>query len=814
MRTLLLPLLAIGACFVPTLLSAQKINTTITGKITDPQQHPVSAATVALTKGDQTVKLAISENDGSYRVTGLFDPGAYTLTVTIVGMQKAERTVSVDPAKKEILLPVIVLEPQSRALKEVAVAAKKNYIEQKIDRTVVNADVLISNAGTSALEVLEKAPGVMVDANGAISLKGAKGVAIYIDDKPSYLSGIDLQNYLRSLPASLISQLEIMSNPPARYDAAGNGGIINIKTIKRTTRGFNMGINLGTRVARYTLFNESMDLNYRINKVNLFANLAYGTRNSYNDINIFRRYKNEDGSTKGILDQQSFLHRMGYGFKAVAGADYYVSSNTTIGVRFDGLLRLPKEDKTSNGTIFGQHGAPDSAIISGNQESGRFRNGGINLNFRHEFRKDGPTLDANADYLNYDVRGNQHFGNRVYVKDQFYAADSLTGVTPTTINIFTANINYSHPLKGNWNLATGAKYSATNTSNAASYFNIVGAQSYPDFDKTNHFLYKESIKAAYINANKEFGRLAVQVGLRLENTEVHGHQLGNEQKRDSSFARNYTNLFPTLFLLYKLDSLEHHQMKFNFGRRIDRPYYQDMNPFISPFDKYTYYVGNPYLQPSFSSRFELSYIFRNWLTISAGYTKAKDEVNETIEITDNKYYSKPGNIGETTLLNLGIDASGSPYSWLSLQASGQLNFVHAVSDFYTGRLDTRSSYVHVQGLAQFKLKKDWQLQLDGYYQSKLTSAQFVIAGRGRVNLGVAKKLSQAATIKLSVNDVFFTNISKGAINNLHLADASFRTLSDSRAVQLALSIRLGKKIEGQKSERTTSADSEQNRVKY
>ncbi|NSL90983.1 TonB-dependent receptor [Chitinophaga sp. Mgbs1] len=813
MKPLLLTLLAICPYFAFLQANAQ---TRIAGKVTDEQQQPVSAATVALLRQGTAapVKLEVSEKDGSFIFEGQ-PAGTYSIIVTAIGMLKYETApFTTDSTGTPVTVPPVIMKKSDIALKEVAVTAQKKFVEQKIDRTVVNVDAVISNAGTSALDVLEKSPGVRVDQNGGISLKGQQGVTIYIDDKPSYLSGTDLQNFLRSMPASTLAQVEIMPNPPAKYDAAGNGGVINIKTAKRKIRGFNLGLNLSARVSKYSSSTNSFDFNYRNNMVNLFGNFGYGTRNNYNDIDIFRKYKNEDGSTRSIFTQNSYIHRLGGAYKGSFGADFYLSDKTTAGIIFNGLARYPKNRNSSTGTLYDAKNNPDSSVVSQNDEDGSFKYGGINLNLRHDFRKNGPSLLANFDYLTYGIDNDQTFSNQNFKSDgQLRSSDLLTGQLPSNIKIYAGKADYTHPLNDGWQLEAGAKTSYTKTSNAANYFNVIENISKPDYDKTNHFNYQENINAAYVNINKDFNRLSIQAGLRFESTSIKGHQLGNAIKSDSSFTRNYSNLFPTLFLLYKLDSLSNHQLKFNYGRRIDRPYYQDMNPFISPLDKFTYYVGNPYLQPSFSSKLELAYIFHNWLTASIGYSDTRDQVFETIEIVGNNYYSRPANIGRTTLTTIGLDASLAPTPWFSFQLSNELNFVHAKSDFYDGPLDTRSTYFYTQGLLQFKLKKNWTLQVDGTYQTRFTNAQFDLAGRGRVNAAVAKMISRKVSVKLSVSDIFFNNISQGTINNLRLTDATFRTLSDSRAAILTVSFRFGKAVEGQRKHNNSGADTEQNRVK-
>ncbi|WPQ62337.1 TonB-dependent receptor [Chitinophaga sancti] len=812
----LITLMAVSVMLLSLSTKAQLPVSKIIGKIVQADQQPVNAATISLLVAGNTqpVKFEVSATDGSFSFEDI-RPGIYTIVATAVGHLKYESApFTIDSSNNQTTLPVFIMSKADIELKEVAVTAKKSFIEQKIDRTVVNVDAMISNAGTTALEVLEKAPGVRVDPNGTISLKGQQGVTIFIDDKPSYLSGADLQNYLRSLPSSTLAQVEIMTNPPAKYDAAGNGGIINIKTVKKKIQGFNMGINLSPRFSKYTSVNNSLDFNYRHNKFNFFGNFAYGTRNNYNDISITRKYKNEDGSLKDIFTQDSYIRRKGYGVKATVGADFYASENTTLGITFDNMIRYPKNTNTSTGQIYDSKMILDSSVVSINNEDGKFKSHGVNFNIKHDFYKNGPSILANFDYLTYDINNDQIFSNKSYSPEGvFKSEDKLDGNLPTDIKIYSGKVDYSQTFKGDWKFEAGAKSSYTNTSNIANYFNTIGGITSPDYEKTNNFSYKENINAGYVNLNKDFNRLSVQLGLRLETTSSKGHQLGNLEKPDSAFARNYTNIFPTVFLMYSLDSLSDHQLKFNFGRRIDRPYYQDLNPFISPLDKFSYYTGNPYLQPSLSTKVELGYIFKNKLTATASYTNTKDQVFETIEIIDNTYYSRPGNIGKTKLYTLDLGAGLDPTPWFTFQINAQLNYFHSKGNFYTGLLDTKSTYLYTQGMAQFKLKKNWIIQLDGYYQTKMTNVQFELAARGRLNAAVAKVLSPKATLKFSVSDILFTNINKGTITNLQLTDAYFKTLSDSRAAILTLSLRFGKAVKGQRKHNSTGADTESNRVK-
>lgn len=816
MKLIVLAFLALWGIFVPNLVYAQTSLGKISGRIADATGKPVEATTVSLlsAKDSTLFKMELSDQSGNFVFEKLTDE-SYEIVVIFMGKkQYSSGVITIDEQHREVVLPGIILQDKSIQLQEVSITQKKAFVEHKIDRTVVNVDALISNAGTTALDVLEKSPGVRVDQNGVISLKGQQGIVIFIDDKPTYLSGADLEGYLRSLPSSSLDQIEIMTNPPAKYDAAGNAGVINIKTKKQRIKGFNTGINLSLGKSKYFRTNNSIDFNYRNNKFNLFGNLGYSTRNGFNDIDIFRRYKTEEGSTSSLFNQNPFIHKMGFGLNSILGADFYQSDKTTWGVVLNGVLRYPESRNTSTSNLFNAANQLDSFVVANNNEKGKFKNGGINLNYRHQFKKNGPDLTVDLDYIDYQNDNEQSFNNENYTAESILKSqDQLYGWLPSDIKIYSTKTDYTHPLEKNLKIAAGLKASYTRTDNIADYFYTINGNTRPDYDKTNHFNYKESINAAYLNLNKDFSRLSIQAGLRLENTSSNGHQLGNITKRDSSFNRNYTSLFPTLFLLYKLDSIANNQIRVNYGRRIDRPYYQDLNPFISPLDKFTYYVGNPYLQPSFSHKIELGYIFRNKITTSASYSDTRDQVNETIEIVNGTYYSRPANIGRTKVTSLSVDAGFDPTEWLSFQLYGELSRIRSKSNFYTGLLDTKGTYVYGQGMLQFKLEKGWSMQLDGYYQSKLTNAQFIIGSRGRLNAGVSKSLSPKATIKLSVSDIFYTNISQGIINNLYLTDATFRTLSDSRWAVLTLSLRFGKLISNQSRYETKGAENEKNRVK-
>ena len=272
-------------------------------------------------------------------------------------------------------------------------------------------------------------------------------------------------------------------------------------------------------------------------------------------------------------------------------------------------------------------------------------------------------------------------------------------------------------------------------------------------------------------------------------------------------------MFPTVYLLYKLDTTANHQVGLNYGRRIDRPYYQDLNPFLSPLDKFTYYVGNPFLKPSYTNSVELSHVYKSKYTTTLSYSNAKDDVGETIEIVDGIYYSRPANIGRKIVKSISFNGSFDPIGWLNVSLYTEVTNIKTTSDFYTGTLNSSGTYVYIGHTARLTLGKGWDGELSGNYRSRLVNAQFVLQSIWQANVAAQKKLSAKTTLKLSVNDLFYTKINKGTINNLANTEANWINRSDSRYLLLSLSYRFGKAFSTPKKHVGSGADEEKNRVK-
>ncbi|MGN6400979.1 MAG: outer membrane beta-barrel protein [Flavisolibacter sp.] len=812
LRTALVTTSLVFSCLV---VFAQNTGT-ISGKITDSLLRPLEGATILLVTDaeDVAVKSALSDDKGSFGVEKIIF-GTYKLIVSMTGFDKySGPAILLNEEKKNNNVGTIHLMHLSANLQSITVTSQRPPVERKIDRTVVNVDQMVSAAGSTAMDVLEKSPGVAVDNNGIISLKGKNGVTIFVDDKPTYLSGADLENYLRSLPASSVDQIELMTNPPAKYDAAGGGGVINIRLKRTKVKGFNGSLNTAYTQGVYAKTNNSFNFNYRNGKFNTFGTLTQNYATNFSDLTINRHFKKSDGSRDYDFLQSTYIKPSGLAFSAKVGADYYADEKNTFGIVLTGVTRKGKRDNDNSSRILNAAYQLDSTIVAHNTQDNSFHNGGVNLNFRRRASKNGPEFSVDADYIHYSTDNDQLFNNFTYLADNTLSEqDRLSGDLPAGIDIYSLKTDYTHPLENGWKIDAGAKSSQTKTDNVADYFATVDNVTKPDYDKTNHFLYKEIIHAAYINGSHEGKRWSMQLGLRTEHTISDGQQLGNAVKPDSAFKRTYTSLFPTAYLNYKLDSAGKHTLTLDYGRRINRPYYQDLNPFISPLDKFTYYVGNPFLQPAYTHNIQLSYGYRNRITVGFGYSSTLNNTNETIEIVNGTYYSRPGNIGKITNISGSVEGDLPLSKWLNFGFYTEVTNIHSQTNFYTGFLNTQGTFWFVQPNLRFTFPKGWTAQVDGVYQTDITSNQFILLERGRLNAGVSKKVSTSLTVRAAANDILYTNINRGIINNLANTEANWRNANDTRTVTIAIAYRFGKAIADLRRHNQNSAQQEQNRVK-
>jgi outer membrane receptor protein involved in Fe transport len=814
MKTILTALIAAGLCFAHTLAQAQQQSGKLSGMVLKPDHQPVIAATVTLLKAKDSLNVTttLTGVDGKFLLDKL-SAGEYFISISAVSFDKYFTSLIQLKEPLTINIPVITLHPSSTVLKGVNITAQKPLTEQLIDRTVVNVGAFISNTGENALEALQKVPGLMVDDNGAITYKGKTGVTVLIDDRPTYLSGDNLANYLRSVPASQLDKIELMNNPPAQYDASGNAGIINIRTKKNNQKGFNGSFNAAVGKAVYWRSNGSLALNYRVNKLNFFMNAGYSPGKTYRHLDVERYYFEPSGALQSSYTENAYFHQLTTNPNMRTGVDYHLSPKTILGVIIAAGTSKQHSNNPTSSIISDKTGAIDSTVLANNNSRYSFNNGSINLNYTHQYDSLGKSLSFDGSYLRYNNTRNQHFQNTTY--DNAGTVGALQNIidnTPTAINIYVAKSDYAMPLPHKMNLSVGIKASFVNTDNAANYFNVNGTDTTVDLNNTNHFIYRENVQAGYVSLNQNLKRFSWQLGLRTEHTDVSGHQLGNLRSSDSSFVQHYIDVFPTVYALYKIDSAGHHQLIASYGRRVDRPNYQDMNPFVTILDKYSTFQGNPFLRPQYSGNYQLNYNYKSLLTFSLAYSRISGYKVE------NDYQQGDIFVGGVINLKHASNKSASLNVNLNPVPAWMTNvYVSLINNSFSGQLTT--SYLNVSQTYfsgtwnnQFKLPRGWSVELNGFYNSPRMVGQFHQSRNWQIGAALQKRvMNNKGAIKLSARD-FFRTITGGEITSLAAMKAYYHNDFDNRSVTLGFSYNFGTVIKNQRKHDATGADAEAQRV--
>jgi iron complex outermembrane recepter protein len=788
----------------------------ITGTVVDGSTKIIESATITLlrAKDSSVAKMSVANKTGTYSFEDVPE-GRYLVAVTAAGHQKGfSEIVEINASHPAVVVKTIELVPLVKAIGGVIVTSKKPLIEQKIDRTIVNVEAAVTNVGSSALEVLEKSPGVTVDKDGNISLKGKQGVQVYIDGRPSYLSGADLANMLRSMSASQLEQIEIMTNPPARYDAAGNSGVINIKTKKNKQFGYNGSLTSGYTQGRYARFNESFNFNYRSGKINVFTNLNYNRNHRGEELYIQRNFRESDTKDiRSMFDQKSAMVNMGNFYSVKAGFDYNASKKTTLGVVLNGFDNPSTWISRTGSYIYDPAGELTDQTSAFTQNDEKWKNFSTNLNLRHVFDSTGQELTSDLDYIQYRSTSHQPLVSSYYdnAGNLKQAPDTLMGNLPQDITIYSGKIDYSLPLKKGAKFEAGIKASYVKTDNDASYDSLQNGQQVHDYNRSNHFVYQENVNAAYINYSRPLSKKwNGQFGLRLENTSAKGNQLTTGQQ----FKRNYTQLFPTAYLQYTAN--DKNQFVINYGRRINRPDYGDLNPFIHFLDRYTFEQGNPNLKPQFSHNIELSHTYKGFLTTTLNYSTTDDIIQQVIEQNENtnETFIKKANIASRKQIGLSVSAYKEITKWWS----GSIYF-NAYNNHFSGIVNNEYISIGLAGFLfqaqqQFKWGKGWGAEVSGFYRTKGLEGVIFIRPVAQVNAGFSKQvMNNKGSIRFNVRDIFAMGVFKG-YSKYSNVDAQFRDVNDSRAASVSFTWRFNKgKLKAGSSRKTNGASDEQNRVK-
>ena len=683
----------------------------------------------------------------------------------------------------------VLLKPKVVLMKEATVTGRTPPVERKRDRTIINVEASPVNTGSTVLEVLERSPGVTVDRNGGISLNGKPGVLVMIDDKLTYLAGEDLNNLLSSMNSSQVAKIELIFNPPARYDAAGNAGIINIKTKKNNNAGFNGSLTTSYAQGVYPKSNNSLVLNYKKGRINAFFNYSLNDVGYLTNLYAYRQYFDDNKNVIGILQQPSYFSGTVVNNTAKTGLDYSPSANTTVGFELTGVDIHRSGSNTGHANWLDAAGNLDSSILTKTTPVNSFKNGAINLNARQTLAKN-MELRMDLDYLHYQMLGTQRFDNQLLEPGGY---DSVfRSSIPTTIDIFSGKLDLETAVGGGVTLQAGVKFSSSHTDNAATYQNLENLQWVEDETRSNHFVYQENIQAAYVSIEGKYHRIGYQAGLRYESTAYTANQFGNSLQPDSTVTRNYGNFFPSGYLSYPIDSLQ--SLTLTVGRRTDRPPFQALNPFLYIINKYTYETGNPYLLPQYSWNFELTHQYGELFTTMLSYSRLSNYFSQLFlsDSTGTILFYSQGNVGTVNNFGASESVNVKPVPWWAVQAGAFFN--HKQFRGFNGNSYTSTiSQLTVNVNNQFSFGKGYLAELSGFYTTRARNdIQELLYPTGQASMGMGKAvLKKKGTVKISFRDIFYTDAMSG-LTSFPDASEYYKIKRDTRVVGLSFTYRFGK----------------------
>ena len=777
----------------------------IKGLITGENQEPVAFATLTLLKSQDSslVKATISKENGRFNFRSLATD-AYILRIQNLGYEDYLKPVNF--TGETLDLGTIGLVSGAEKLDEVTVVAEKPMVQVLADKTVFNVENTINATGTSAFELLRKAPGVIVDNNGGFIVEGKSGVQFFINGKLSFLQGEDLTNYLESLQATDIESVEIITQPSSKYDAAGNAGIINIVLKKDKSLGTNGSAVAGVTIGDFARYNSSITFNTRGRKANLYGTYSNRFGKSTSFINLLRQQSGTrfDARTTGLTDRNSNNIKLGY--------DLYASDKSTFGVILDGNFNNSFGESNSRTPIrpIG-NSQVDSVLIAENNTSNTSYNINGNLNYRYKDTL-GYLVNVDLDFGKYNsdreaFQPNSYFNG---TETELISENITEQITPIDIDIITFITDYEQNLlKGK--LALGVKFSYVDTDNVFDFYNLEGNEFVLDLEQSNQFLYTEKINAAYFNYNKRWKKWNLQFGLRMENTISDGRLLSAQDNDNARVERNYTDFFPSGGLTYQLN--RKNQFALTYSRRIQRPNYASLNPFEYKIDELSFSKGNPFLQPQYTDNIKFSHTFNYRLTTSISYSYVSDFfARVTVAEGDSRNFLTTLNVADQEIINLGISYPKQINEWWNLYLS-----VNAYSSSYTATspefLPVAQETLSLYAQNTISLPKGLRMEISGWYSSpSIWGGTYQTRSLGSLNLAFQKKyFKDQLTARLSFNDILYTVPWRGTTQFGDLfIDGSGG--SDSRQVAFSLNYNFGRSEIKKARKRSTGLEDEKGRI--
>jgi outer membrane receptor protein involved in Fe transport len=777
----------------------------VTGTVTDSLNEPLPFCNVMMLRAaDSSVVTGTTCNDVGVFSLEKKENGDFRLMVMYTGYDKTYTdvfTLTDAQPSYAFTTPIQLRPPAGATLGQVDIVAQKPFMEQKLDRTVFNIENSVLATGNSALDVLRKLPGVTVDNNDNISVRGKQGVQFMIDGRRSYMGGQDMANYLRGIDASQIEKIEVITNPSAKYEASGNA-IINIVLKRNRNLGYNQQLNATLDQGFYGGGNLGTNFNYKTEKWNFFGAANVGQWAFYEEFD--RRVIYHPDSAVHASSLTSGRPKMGGMWNwEQAGIDYSPGKRHTIGVVAERSGGEHEVSRRMDMNAYTSEGVLDSNMYTTGLEKSinQYYSGG--LNYKFDIDTTGKLLTADFNYANFTTEQGRHNITTYRNSAMQVLHDPLvqTMELVLTVGYATAQVDYVHPLKNdNGTFEGGIRASQAKTTSDGNYYMRQGSVSIQD--QPVEFIYTEMISAAYVNYSRPINKkLDAQFGLRAEETMAKGEDGNNTEL----FSRQYLRLFPSAFLNWKVDSL--HAINVSYSRRIDRPDYGELNPFVIYNDPYTTFSGNPNLMPQMNHKIEVAHIFKGTYRTALSYMHMTSVFNGIVSVNDSTRVmnTRLENLATYNVFTLEFTAEYSFTNWYTL--SGTLL---AFRDHYFGPVNgTDYSVIYYTGMIflqnRISLKHDWGLEANFFCRSVNMNGIWRESPFSGLDVGVRKRFADGrGSVSLNVQDILRQNYMDRTANygNVNISTTG---KMDSRRVRLSVSWKLGRS-EYERQQRRNSGD--------
>ncbi len=809
-------LLTTISCFLlPSVLCAKPAQVLLGKVFANGQPLAYSNVWVMKPTDSAVISAELTDDNGGYVIPLSANPTSLLLKVFSPGYKDVYVPVSIVSADTNRVQDIMLI-PVNKELGEVTVRTQKPFVEVKPDKLVVNVENSIVSTGGTAMDVLMRSPGVKVDQNDNISLKGKQGVTIMINGRIQPISGDELAAYLKSLPADVIAQIELISNPSAKYDAAGTGGIINIKLRKNKKMGMNGSITASYIQGVYDKYTAGASFNYRNDKWNAYVNWSGANREGFSTLKVDRDFYAANDVFSGGYRQDNFYKYYIKSHNLVSGIDYKLNAKTTVGMTFTGEMNgfTRTSDNHSDMLDSATH-KPTGQFATVTDAPNQWNNASVNFNLSHQFDSLGRALSVDVDYGYYPGTGTQDILTRYYLYNSYgylepntAKQDAQWAANQNSITqIRSIKMDYTEPLKNDASVEAGFKVSYVTADNDMKFYNVYGSVQVPDVGRTNRFIYNENINAAYINYSKNIKKWSMQLGLRGEQTIADGHEITT----DTLFNRNYFQLFPSMATQYHFN--DKHDLGVTLSRRIARPSYEQLNPFKYYLDPSFYKTGYPYMNPALTYAMELTHVYKQRLITTLSYSITDQPITEVLQPSDgDKKVIMQSFQNLTTMEYVGLSGSYqfSFYKWWN----SMLNFNAYYSNYKGNKAGTplntaRVSWdVYCQN--SFLLPKNWSVEAVGFYQAPSILGYLSVKELWSLDIGIQKNLlDKKLTVKMVANDIFWKSYPRGSsvYNNYK---EQFAAIRDTRTLTLSVVYRWGNGSAQRKHQ--SGAEDEKNRL--